>query len=101
MKIKSLESTPIRPESADDRRLAIRNSWTLEETEHRHQIASELQLLLNIIARTSNEDTQNTKPTRKLIRIDGPRCIGEERFPRLSWIDRSRNKQFDWELCPV
>jgi hypothetical protein len=101
MKIKSLESIPIRPESADDRRSAIQNSWSVEDKENRHQIATELQSLLALIVMTSNDDALNAKSARKRIRIDGPLGKGEDLFPRLSWIDRSRNKQFDWELCPV
>ena len=101
MQIKSLESIPIRPESADDRRLAIRNSWSAVETETRHQISIEIQLLLEIVVTTNNDAPQKAKPTRKRIRIDGPFGKGEDLFPRLSWIDRIRNKQVDWELCPV
>jgi hypothetical protein len=48
-----------------------------------------------------NDEPQKAKPARKRIRIDGPFGKGEDLFPRLSWIDRIRNKQVDWELCPV
>lgn len=101
MKIESLESIAIRPESADDRRLAVRNSWSAAETETRHQISIEIQLLLELIVTTNNDEPQKAKLARKRIRIDGPFGKGEDLFPRLSWIDRIRNKQVDWELCPV
>lgn len=101
MKIKALEPIPIRPESADDRRLAIRNAWSAAEKETRHQISIEIQLLLELVVTTNNDEPQKAKPTRKRIRIDGPFGKGEDLFPRLSWIDRTRNKQVDWELCPV
>lgn len=101
MKIKSLESIARLPESADDRRLAIRNSWSAAETETRHQISIEIQLLLELFVITDNEECQKVKPIRKRIRIDGPFGNEEDLFPRLSWIDRIRNKQIDWELCLV
>ena len=101
MQIKSLESIPIRPESADDRRLAIRNSWSGAEAENRYQISIENQLLLELIVTTNNNVAQKAKPTRKRIRIDEPFGIGEDLLPHLRWIDRIRNKQVDWELCPV
>jgi hypothetical protein len=101
MKIKSIECIPIRPEDAHDRKSAIQNSWSVEDKENRHQIATELQLLLALIVMTSNDDGLNVKSARKRIRIDGPLGKRQELFQRVGWIDRLRNKQFDWELCPV
>ena len=46
MKIKSLSTIVARAESAKDRRLAIRNSWSISETAERRQDAIDSQFLL-------------------------------------------------------
>ena len=46
MKIKSLSTIVARAESDKDRRLAIRNSWSISETAERRQDAIDSQFLL-------------------------------------------------------
>ena len=61
MDLNSIISIVARSENAKDRRLAIQNSWSEEETIERHRVAIESQLRLAAIISMENHKTSRFK----------------------------------------
>lgn len=67
MKIESLLSIVSRAESAKDRRLAIRNSWSISETAERRQDAIDSQFLLASLIHVGQREPNRIQEVLELV----------------------------------